>query len=294
MVAQCECCTRSTVCVRQPLSALRGGLFSGCGPLESVAQCAVLVGFSVGVTAKTIPQCVPSAGEGAGTVRFGGFVQWGTPLKVLHGASLQRVPSAGKGTAGSPPNSNTRARRPRPSPKRPIPVASDVRPPFSGFLQRARAPRASPDGPAKLENVDPSRLRHTSPPPTTTKSKKSIPIAPSTSSCFSRSRPSPQVNSGGPRRVVPVPGAVGNFPAAKSNENQLSPEKSTAHLMVSAHSQLEKSIPIAPIVPSASSRFSSSPLPRPGREIINRARNRSRRRPSRGKRKRSISVAPAT
>ena len=143
-----------------------------------------LVGFSVGMTAKTIPQCVPSAGGGAGTVRFGGFVQWGTPLEVSHGASLQRVPSAGKSTAGSPPNSNTRARRPRPSPKRPIPVASDVRPPFSWFLQRARAPRASPDGPAKLENVDPSRLRHTSPPPTTTKSEKSIPIAPNTSSCF--------------------------------------------------------------------------------------------------------------
>lgn len=248
----------------------------------------------MGITAKTIPQCVPSAGEGAGTARFGGFVQWGTPLKVLRGASLQRVPSAGKSTAGSPPNSNTRARRPRPSPKRPIPVASDVRPPFSGFFQRASAasfprrprqtrkcrsqsppthePAAHHD---QVEKIDSHRSQH-------------IILF------FSRSRPSPQVNSGGPRRVVPVPGAVGDFPAAKSNEDQLSPEKSTAHLMVSARSQLEKSTPIAPIVPSASSRFSSSPLPRPGREIINRARNRSRRRPSRGKRKRSISVAPAT
>ena len=62
--------------MRRPLSALRGGLFSGCRPLESVTQCAVLVGSSAGVTAKTIPQCVPSVGEGAGAVRFGGFVQW--------------------------------------------------------------------------------------------------------------------------------------------------------------------------------------------------------------------------
>jgi hypothetical protein len=60
--------------------------------------------------------------------------------------------------------------------------------------------------------------------------------------------------------VVPVLGAIGNFPTAKSNKNQLSPEKPIAHTMFSAHDQLEKSIPIAPIAPitpRASSYFPS-------------------------------------
>lgn len=221
----------------------------------------------MGYTARSIARCVPSAGS------FGGQEHRRLPAKLEH--------TSPPATAKSKKADSSRLRR-APSVQW-VPPAGESAASFPRRPRQTRKCRSqSPPThePAahhdQVGKIDSHRSQH-------------IILF------FSRSRPSPRVNPSGPRRVVPVPGAVGNFPAAKSNENQLSPEKSTAHLMVSAHSQLGKSIPIAPIIPGASSHLSSFALPRPGREIINRARNRSRRRPSRGRgKKRPISVAPAT
>ena len=64
-----------------------------------------------------------------------------------------------------------------------------------------------------------------------------------------RGRVENEVDSGRPGHVVLVPGAVGNFPVVKWNKNQLSPENQLHTQLVSAHNQLQKSIPIAPIAP---------------------------------------------
>ncbi len=57
---------------------------------------------------------------------------------------------------------------------------------------------------------------------------------------------------GRPGRVVAAPGAVGNFRVAKWNKNQLSPENQLHTVMVPAHDQVEKSI--AHIIVSAHSQ----------------------------------------
>lgn len=184
--------------MRRPLSALRGGLFSGCRPLESVTQCAVLVGSSAGVTAKTIPQCVPSVGEGAGAVRFGGFVQWTCAAEAIPRCVPLVALLGGREHWDRP--------------------AAAL---FSGL-------------PAKPENVDSSRHRHTSPPRTTKSSRRLVPpaVVPSRPSSFkskkkkidsSRLRYAPSTFGGFLRRARALqasPVGVPQWPSSAAPPNQ--------------------------------------------------------------------------
>lgn len=139
-------------------------------------------------------------------------------------------------------------------------------------------------GPAKLEKgrlQSPPAHEPAAHPPRP--SRKKYPTAHVAASA--RGRAENKVDSGLPRWVVPVLGAIGNFPTAKSNKNQLSPEKPIAHTQCFPPTTSSKNQSQSR---SHRSHHSQSlilfSVPQPSRKIIDRARNRPRRPPrSRGR-----------
>lgn len=176
----------------------------------------------MGYTAKSIAQCVPLVGS------FGGRRRGHSSARPFGGGPR---PSR-KGRFQSPPTCGLHAQR--------VPSAGE---------STASFPLG---GPAKLEKgrlQSPPAHEPAAHPPRP--SRKKYPTAHVAASA--RGRAENKVDSGLPRWVVPVLGAIGNFPTAKSNKNQLSPEKPIAHAQcfppTTSSKNQSQSLPSLPSLP---------------------------------------------